>query len=160
MSDQTGQVDRRRCLAAGIDRYTTKPRNTSELRTILLAFSDPDSIPQVKPPANWNRTEVVERAGGDDNALSDLLRIFAREHPRLMAELNDALLSAHAEILERTALKLAEDLSYLGALALARTARELALVAKRRDFLKAGTLVAGLPSQLFEVTAFMGGASL
>jgi two-component system sensor histidine kinase/response regulator len=155
MSTHTMQADRIRCLAAGMDRYTAKPFNTAELQTILLAFSDPDSIHQTNRPANWNRTIVLERAGGDEKALSNLVETFIEEKPNLLAEMNRALLNEQAELLEHTALRFVEELNYLGAFETSRTARELARVGKRRNFIKAGELALALQSQLPEIDAAM-----
>jgi two-component system sensor histidine kinase/response regulator len=155
MSTHTMQADRIRCLAAGMDRYTATPFNTAELQTILLAFSDPDSIHRTNRPANWNRTIILERAGGDEKALNNLVETFIKEKPNLLAEMNRALLNEQAEQLERTALQFVEELSYLGAFEMSRTARELALSGKRRNFIKAGELALALQSQLPEIDAAM-----
>jgi two-component system, sensor histidine kinase and response regulator len=155
MSTHTTQADRRRCLAAGMDRYTAKPLNSAELQTILLAFSDPDSIHQTNRPANWNRTIILERAGGDEKVLSNLVETFIKEKPNLLAEMNRALLNEQSELLERTALQFVEELSYLGAFEMSRTARELARSGKRRNFIKAGELALALQSQLPEIDAAM-----
>jgi len=158
MSDRTAKIDRKRCLAAGIDRYTSKPRNTSELQTILLAFSDPDAIQRTTRPANWNRTAVMERAGGDEDALTGLVDIFVKDESNLLAEMNRALITQHAELLQQTTLKLGEELSYLGALELSLIARDLALLGKKKDFIRAGELALVLESRLSEMDAVMTGA--
>ena len=158
MSDSTAQIDRQRCLAAGMDRYTSKPRTAAELETILLAFSDPDAIQRATRPANWSRTEVMERAGGDENALTGLVDIFVKDESNLLAEMNRALITQHAELLQQATLKLGEELSYLGALELSQIARELAQLGKKRDFIKAGELALVLQSRLSEMDAVMTGA--
>jgi two-component system, sensor histidine kinase and response regulator len=155
MSAHTMQADRIRCLASGMDRYTAKPFNTAELQTILLAFSDPDSIHRTNRPANWNRRIILERAGGDEKALSNLVETFIKEKSNLLEAMNRALLHEQAELLERTALQFVEQLSYLGAFEMSRTARELALSGKRRNFIKAGELALALQSLLPEIDAAM-----
>jgi two-component system sensor histidine kinase/response regulator len=155
LSTHTMQADRIRCLAAGMDRYTAKPFNTAELQTILLAFSDPDSIHQTNRPANWNRTIILERAGGDEMVLNSLVETFIKEKPNLLAEMNRALLHEQAELLERTALQLVDELNYFGAFESSRTARELARLGKRRNFIKAGELALALQSHLPEIDAAM-----
>ena len=157
MSDSTAQIDRKRCLAAGIDRYISKPRNTSELQTILLAFSDPDAIQRTTRPANWNRTAVMERAGGDEDALTGLVDIFVQDESNLIAEMNRALITQQAELLQKTTLKLGEELSYLGAFELSLIARDLALLGKKKDFIRAGELALVLQSRLSEMDAVMTG---
>jgi HPt (histidine-containing phosphotransfer) domain-containing protein len=141
-----------------MDCYISKPRNAAELQTILLAFSDPDSIQGIPRPAKWNRTEVTERAGGDEEALSELVDIFVKDESNLIAEMNRALLTQQAELLQQTTLKLGEELSYLGALELSLIARDLALLGKKRDFISAGKLALILQSRLSEMDAVMTGA--
>jgi two-component system sensor histidine kinase/response regulator len=158
MSDSTAQLDRKRCLAAGIDRYISKPRNVAELQTILLAFSDPDAIQRTTRPANWNRTEVMERAGGDEDALTGLVDIFVKDESNLLAEMNRALITQHAELLQQSTRKLGEELSYLGALELSQIARELAQLGQKKDFIRAGELALILQSRLSEMDAVMTGA--
>jgi two-component system sensor histidine kinase/response regulator len=160
MSDHTMRVDRKRCLAAGMDAYTSKPRNAKELQTILLTLSDPESIRRTRRPTHWNRTTALERAGGDENALNNLVDVFVNEKPILLAEMNHALHTQQPDLLERTALKLGEELSYLGAPELSRVARELALLGMKRDFVRAGALALALQSQLLEMDAVMTGATL
>jgi CheY-like chemotaxis protein len=158
MSDTTVQIDRKRCLAAGMDRYTSKPRNTTELETILQAFSDPDSIQRTSRPANWSRTAILERAGGDEDALNSLVDIFLKGEHDLVAEMNSALHTQQPELLQQTALKLGEELSYLGAAELSQIARQVAQLGERKDFIKAGELALVLQSQLSEMYAVMTGA--
>jgi len=159
MSDSTAQIDRKRCLAAGTDRYISKPRNTAELQTILLAFSDPDAIQRTTRPANWNRTAVMERAGGDEDSLTGLVDIFVKDESNLIAEMNRALITQQAELLQQTTLKLGEELSYLGALELSLIARDLALLGKKKDFIRAGELALVLQSRLSEMDAVMTGTA-
>jgi CheY-like chemotaxis protein len=155
MSGHTTREDRTRCLAAGMDRYTAKPTDIAELQTILLAFCDPDSIRNTSRPANWDRSMILERAGGNETALTGLIETFENSKSRLMEEMNRAVIAEQAELLERTALNFGEELNYLGAPEISRTARELASLGKRKDFGKAGALALVLQSQLRIMEAAM-----
>lgn len=160
MSPYPTQSDRKRCLAAGLDRYISKPRNTDELQTVLLAFLNPDAIQNATRPVGWNRNNILERAGGTEKDLRDMVEVFAQEKPNLMAEVNLALTTGQAELLELTALKLGEELAYVGALELARSARDLAQLGRRRDFPKAAALIRGMQFKLGEIDAIMSRAAL
>jgi CheY-like chemotaxis protein len=155
MSAHTTREDRTRCLATGIDRYIAKPLNVDELQTILLAFSDPDSIQKTNRPANWNRSMILDRAGGDEKALTGLIETFVNSKSNLMGEMNRAVIAEQAELLERTALHFGDELNYLGASEISRTARELASLGKRKDFVRAGELALVLQSQLVVMEAAM-----
>jgi two-component system sensor histidine kinase/response regulator len=155
MSNHAIKIDRKRCVAAGMDCYTSKPRNSIELHAILTAFSDPESLHATRRPMDWNRTAALERAGGDENALQNLVAAFVSGKRILLAEMNHAVHTRQADLLERSALKLGEELSYLGATGLYRIARQLALLGTKRDFIKAGKLAVALQSQLSEMDAVM-----
>ncbi len=160
MTPHPTQSDRKRCLAAGMDRYISKPRSIGELQTVLLAFSNPDAIQNAIRPLGWNRSNILERAGGTEKHLRDMVKVFAQEKPNLMAEVNRALKTGQADLLERTALKLGEELAYVGALELARHARDLAQLGRRNDFPKAAALILGMQFKLGEIDAIMSRPAL
>ncbi|MBN9523317.1 response regulator, partial [bacterium] len=102
--------DRERCLAEGMDGYVTKPLRAEDLFAALeeLAAGEADSgaAPAPPPPAAViNRVTALERAGGDEGLLRELVGLCLDETPKLMAEIRGAVaggdgaklqLSAHA----------------------------------------------------------------
>lgn len=155
MSTRSVASDRNRCLAAGIDLYISKPLSIAELVIVLQAFRDPDSIEHIKRTPDWDRATTLERAGGDEKSLHALMEIFARDKPALLASMNRALRSEEGALLERTALRLGEELSYVGAAKLSRTARQLALFGRNGDFGNASKLAVALQSQLSQMDSLL-----
>ncbi len=139
--------DRERCLAAGMDGYLAKPLRMTEVAEVLdnIANADfrpnrpqQDSTPSRSPAAlpsipsqrtAWNRSEAIERLGGDEDLFQELCQIFLEESPRLLRELKAALADGNAEEAMRAAHSLKGETGYLSApqaMAAARQLEELA----------------------------------
>ncbi len=73
----------------------------------------------------WNELETIERLGGDEELLRELIGIFVTESPKLLAKLRDAIGSSDAEAMMRGAHSIKGELSCLGAVAAANTAQKL-----------------------------------
>jgi CheY-like chemotaxis protein len=72
MTNLRNSNERERCLTAGMDSYLEKPGNSGQIQTVLLAFTDPDSLQPAKPPPKWTRLKALER-----HPNSDLLLLLA-----------------------------------------------------------------------------------
>ena len=107
--------ERERCLTAGMDSYMERPTSSQQIQIALLAFTNPDSLRPLAPPLTWDRTRALRRVGGDEHLLTDLIAIFAREEPKLLDRMEQALVERRPDLLRLAARDLQEKLNYLGA---------------------------------------------
>jgi two-component system, sensor histidine kinase and response regulator len=98
---------------------------------------EPD-IPGVVP---WNPDQTLERLGGDENLLHEVLEIFLEEVPKHLVELREAIIKQDAESAERIAHSLQGELGYLSIAELSHRARELEEKGRTSDFQGALTLL-------------------
>jgi CheY-like chemotaxis protein/anti-sigma regulatory factor (Ser/Thr protein kinase) len=135
--------DRERCLEAGMDGYITKPVRFSDIEQTLAGLAR-TTVPPPKPPAKadcWNKTEALDRIGGDEELLRDLCRIFLEESPKLMQKLQQAVAAGDSDGVMRAAHSLKGESSYLGAGGTSQAARQLEEMGRTQDLSGAsGTL--------------------
>ncbi len=111
--------DRERCLEAGMDAYLGKPIRMEELFRVIDELISPDTAPRpaAEPTAAgsllyansssapaagqlWDDAAVLDRAemerriGGDGQLLRELLDIFVRDCPPMVAEIRAAIADA------------------------------------------------------------------
>jgi two-component system, sensor histidine kinase and response regulator len=141
--------ERERCLTVGMDSYMAKPANSGQIQIALLAFTNPESLQSPTSPPKWTRLKALERVGGDENLLAELIAIFTSENSRFLAEIDRALVECKPELLHQSATDLQEQLDYMGAGDVCETARRLAVIANQPAFLETSELTALLRSQLF-----------
>jgi len=102
--------DKERCLAAGMDGYISKPLHKDTLyKTIeeLVLGAEVKPIEKEKPTEIddqvFNLPEALDRVGGDQVILKELIDLFFQEHPKLMKEIQGAINSADSNTLTRAA---------------------------------------------------------
>jgi HPt (histidine-containing phosphotransfer) domain-containing protein len=101
-----------------------------------------------KPMTLIDRDAVLDRVGGDENLLREIIVIFLDECPALVASIRDALAKQDRRLLERSAHTLKGSLATFGADAATQAALELELSARRGDLHRAPALVARLEVEL------------
>ncbi len=110
------QGDRELCIEAGMDEYVTKPIKPQELHRVLgplmNGFEKPSSADVT--PAKINRAAVLERCGGDEDLLRQLVAIFRRDCPAYMQAVRAAVAANADEALARAAHTLKGPLGTLG----------------------------------------------
>ena len=140
--------DRERCLAAGMDGYLSKPVKGEEIEQTLAALLPAENAPLPSKPMAWDRSKALERLGGDETLLQQILAIFLEEYPKHVAKLESAISSQNPEQLERTAHSLKGELSYMGATEVSQLARRLEEMGKNRELGSSGEVLAALEGQL------------
>jgi CheY-like chemotaxis protein/HPt (histidine-containing phosphotransfer) domain-containing protein len=92
--------DAERCLEAGMDAYLAKPLQPRELaaaiESVLGATGSPAPASREPglPPASpgvFDLARLLERVGGDRNALAELVRIFRADSPKQVGQIRKAV---------------------------------------------------------------------
>jgi PAS domain S-box-containing protein len=125
--------DRDRCLAAGMDGYVPKPFTAAELLRAIDAVGIP--LPPRAPVVSSrhrksemeiiNRTELMQRMGGDETLLRRLVSVFLSTYPSQLTALREAVDARDVELLRRRAHTLRGTMSLFAAQGAAEAAREL-----------------------------------
>jgi CheY-like chemotaxis protein len=142
--------DRERCLGAGMDGYITKPVRFSDIEQTLAGLvSTPAPPPKLPPEAvSWNKTEALDRIGGDEELLRDLCHIFLEESPKLLQKLQQAVADGDSDGVMRAAHSLKGESSYLGAGGTSQAARQLEEMGRSRDLSHASNTLAVLEREV------------
>jgi HPt (histidine-containing phosphotransfer) domain-containing protein len=91
--------------------------------------------------AHWDPDQTLERLGGDEKLLHEVMEIFLAEVPEHLAGLRKAITQQDAETAERIAHSLQGELGYLSIAELSHRARELEEKGRTSDFQGALTLL-------------------
>lgn len=116
--------DRERCIAAGMDDYIAKPVRTGELKETLerrlfgAVCKAPGSPPEGGAGLVFDRDEVLDRLGGDEEMLSEVLAAFFDDASGELAELEEALRWGDAEASGRSSQSLKGSATAVGAIQL------------------------------------------
>jgi CheY-like chemotaxis protein/HPt (histidine-containing phosphotransfer) domain-containing protein len=159
--------DRERCLDAGMDEYVPKPVDIKTLEraiaTVMHSQQDANyesntKAPQVTPappPINWNVGLTLEKLGGDEKLLDDVLDIFLRDTPKQMNTLRLALAQRDADTIKDTAHNLKGELGCMGVAEISDTARELEELGRKRDLEQAAQTFAVFDGEISALLASM-----
>jgi len=144
--------DRERCLAAGMDGYITKPIRFSDIEQTLSGLASSPVAPVkaeiVAETAFWNKSEALDRIGGDEELLQELCQIFLDESPKLLQKVQQAVTAGDADAVMRAAHSLKGESSYLGAGGTSQAARLLEEMGRSKDLSRAGETVAVLEREV------------
>ncbi|NND02602.1 MAG: PAS domain S-box protein [Acidimicrobiia bacterium] len=130
------ESDRKRCLAAGMDAYISKPFVADELYATIeqLADFDPDrKLAIVKPPAIDVAT-ALDRVEGERSFYVEIISIFLEEYPATYEGLSEAVSSGDIDRIAAYSHKLAGNLGTIAAEAAFEVAQKL------KDLARVGNL--------------------
>jgi CheY-like chemotaxis protein/HPt (histidine-containing phosphotransfer) domain-containing protein/anti-sigma regulatory factor (Ser/Thr protein kinase) len=160
--------DRERCLAGGMDEYVAKPVQVKELRdaisVALRTSRQIGSTPQeqleegtvLQPDPNlWNLSTTLEKLGGDESLLLDVVEIFLAETPKNITALRLAIQQNDADTVEKTAHSLKGELGYLGVSKISQMARELEEAGRKNDLQGAVSIFRSFELELTALLAAM-----
>jgi CheY-like chemotaxis protein len=143
--------DRERCLAAGMDAYISKPLQLPELSALLRRFeASPTQAPGVSHSHHreegpypggdgerLDRSALLNRLGGDSKLLSELIDIYLRQSPSLLAEAQRAFQEKKGLELARAAHTIKGSAGNFNARATVEAAEGLQAFAEEGDFSRA-----------------------
>ena len=105
MTGNAFEQDRNKCFAAGMDDFITKPVQPDMLAKKILLYlfaasdadpektaePDPDSGLPAEDGMRFNKAQLWERFGHDDDMIQEILSSFFQETPDLLTDLADAV---------------------------------------------------------------------
>jgi CheY-like chemotaxis protein len=132
--------DRERCLAAGMDGYLSKPIDPLMLFAVVEQDGDGGGVQTaVAGRATFDEDALRHRLSGDDELMTDVIRMFLEDLPVRLAAIQDAVTDRNAEAVREAAHALKGAAATLSAGGLFEAARVLERVGaeSRMDAAKA-----------------------
>lgn len=142
--------DREKCLSAGMDDYLCKPARLSEIEQALhramMANAtgtnrETPCTPNAPDKAVWDRAAALDRLGGDESLLDELVELFFNDYPLLARRLTEALSRGDLASLREPAHKLKGSLGALGLPGTAGLAQEIESASQVEDTTAAISLI-------------------
>ncbi|MCP5467681.1 MAG: response regulator [Deltaproteobacteria bacterium] len=107
--------DREKCLDAGMDDYISKPVNPRQLYDVIKNFNQGNAKQSATQTQSYDHASVMERVGGDETLMREIVQIFVEESPLLLHEIEGAIHEKDSHKLERSAHSLKGSVSNFSA---------------------------------------------
>jgi HPt (histidine-containing phosphotransfer) domain-containing protein len=156
--------DKERCLEAGMDGYISKPISGKELAAAIanvIPWASNDGanpgagVSLETPDTDWDIRSALERLGGDEKLLYEVLDIFIDQAPKDVATIRNALVRDDFETIERTAHTLKGNLGYLGISKVLEEAGQLEILGHKNEMEQARFIFASFESDIAVLLAAM-----
>ncbi|MEW6352595.1 MAG: 7TM-DISM domain-containing protein [Thermodesulfobacteriota bacterium] len=155
--------DRERCLQAGMDEHISKPIRAGELAAMLVRFAPEatrghragerarERTPQAEPPPVdlevFDLEALKDRVGGDEETLSEVVRLFLSHTPTLVEDVRSAARAENWGLLRKLSHGLKGGAATFGATRLADLAARIEHMAERSLKEDLGPLVSQLDAE-------------
>ncbi len=150
--------DRERCLAAGMDGYTSKPIRIRELEQAIAQLVSPSKPAEGPLPEETREDGVIDGAAllagvdGNRSLLREIVRLFLADCPRRLAGIKEAVRRGDAEALRIEAHTLKGSVGNFAAKQAFAAAQRLEIMGRDGDLSKAGEARMALESELARLT--------
>lgn len=150
--------DRERCLAAGMDGYTSKPIRIRDLEQAIAQLIGPINSASVPVPEAEQADGVIDHAAllagvdGDRRLLSELVRLFLADCPQGLAKIKNAIRCGDAGALGRAAHTLKGSVGNFATKNAFAAAERLEIMGRDGDLDNAGKAFMTLESELARLT--------
>ena len=148
--------DRERCLAAGMDGYIAKPVQARELLDLIDALTGSPPAPTKRPSAKAS-SRLVQRFGGNEDLLRELVDIFLETNPVLMVELRNAITRGDAAEVRRTAHNIKGSVGNFEAMDAHAAAQHLEEIGRSGDLQEAAAAFAALQDAIARLSPALAG---
>jgi len=146
--------DRERCLAAGMDGYTSKPIRIGELEHAIAQLISPPNSAKVpvseadQADGAIDHTALLAGVDGNRRVLRELVRLFLADCPRRLAEIKEAIRRGDAGALGRAAHALKGSVGNFAAKSAFAAAQRLEIMSRDIDLDNVGKACVTLESEL------------
>jgi PAS domain S-box-containing protein len=154
MTAHAMEGDRERCLAAGMDGYTSKPIRIGELEHAIAQLISPPNSAKVpvseadQADGAIDHTALLAGVDGDRRVLRELVRLFLADCPRRLAEIKEAIRRGDAGALGRAAHTLKGSIGNFAAKSAFAAAQRLEIMSRDIDLDNVGKACVTLESEL------------
>jgi two-component system, sensor histidine kinase and response regulator len=146
--------DRERCLAAGMDGYTSKPIRIRELEDAIAQLISPSKAAEAPVLEGTQASGVIDHAAllagvdGNRRLLRELVRLFLADYPQRLVEIKEAVRRGDAEALRIAAHTLKGSVGNFAAKKALAASQRLEIMGRDGDLHTAGEACVTLESEL------------